>query len=80
MKKIVYTLLFLACAISTYAAQLTGKVIDAGSKQPIDFANVSIMQGKNLITGTITDEKGNFTIEVADGQYTLVVSFMGYSE
>ena len=32
MKKIVYTLLFLACAISTYAAQLTGKVIDAGSK------------------------------------------------
>ena len=80
MKKIVYTLLFLACAISTYAAQLTGKVIDAGSKQPIDFANVSIMQGNNLITGTITDEKGNFTIEVADGQYTLVVSFMGYSE
>ena len=80
MKKIVYTLLFLACTISTFAAQLTGKVIDAGSKQPIDFANVSIMQGDNLITGTITDEKGNFSIEVADGQYTLVVSFMGYSE
>lgn len=81
MKKRLNTLLvLLVLAISTFAAQVTGKVIDFGSKQPIDFANVSIMQGENLVTGTVTDDKGSFTLEVADGQYMLVVSFMGYSE
>lgn len=62
------------------AAQVTGKVIDAGTKQPIEFANVGVMQGENLQTGTVTDEKGEFVLEIKDGNYTLAVSFMGYSE
>ena len=32
------------------------------------------------VTGTITDASGSFTLELADGQYTVIVSFMGYSE
>jgi outer membrane receptor protein involved in Fe transport len=62
------------------AVEITGKVIDAGTKKAIDFANVSAMQGDNLITGTITDETGNFTLELKDGKYILSVSFMGYME
>ena len=81
-------MLLLAFAVSTFAAQITGKVIDAGTKQPIDFANVSVekVQGdkgpgtKEIVTGTITNEKGEFSIELKDGSYTLVVSFMGYGE
>ena len=81
MKKLSSILfLVLASSISLFAGTVTGKVIDFGSKKAIDFANVSVMQGENLVTGTITDEKGAFTIELKDGQYTLVVSFMGYSE
>ena len=64
----------------SFAAQVTGKVVDFGTKQAIDFANVSLMSGENLVTGTVTDEKGTFALEVKDGSYTLVVSFMGYSE
>ena len=64
----------------SWAATVTGKIIDAGTKQPIDFANVSAMQGENLVTGAISDEKGDFSLELADGKYMLVVSFMGYSE
>ena len=80
MKKQLIILFLLANSISLLAGTITGKVIDFGTKKPIDFANVSVMQGDNLVTGTITDEKGDFTIEVKDGQYLLVVSFMGYSE
>ena len=81
MKKLFNTLLLLAIVnTSLMAAEVTGKVIDLGTKQPIDFANVSIMSGDNLVTGTVTDDKGAFTLEVADGTYSVVVSFMGYSE
>ena len=80
MKKIISIAVFLVFTISLFAAEVTGKAIDFGTKKPIDFANVSVMQGEHLVTGTITDSDGNFTIDVKDGQYTLVVSFMGYSE
>ena len=80
MKKLLHTFFLLAVSISLMAADVTGKVIDFGTKQPIDFANISIMRGEELITGTTTDEKGAFTLDLKDGQYMLVVSFMGYSE
>jgi len=61
---------------------VTGRVVDNGTKQPIDFANVSVVkQGESAPAGgTITDEKGAFSIELADGNYDIIVSFMGYSE
>ena len=80
MKKLFNICLLLVIAISTYAVEITGKVVDFGTKKAIDFANVGVMQGDNLVTGTITDETGEFTLELKDGNYTLVVSFMGYTE
>lgn len=80
MKKLFNILLLLAITSSLYAVEITGKVVDFGTKKAIDFANVSVMQGDNLVTGTITDETGAFTFELKDGNYTLVVSFMGYTE
>ena len=74
-------MMLLSAVLTVFAANpVTGKVVDFGTKQAIDFANVSIMQGENLVTGAITDAKGEFTIEVEDGKYMLVVSFMGYTE
>ena len=81
MKKLFNTLLLLlTVSASLMAVQVTGKVVDFGTKKAIDFANVSVVRGDSLLTGTITDETGAFTMEVADGQYELVVSFIGYSE
>ena len=80
MKRLIYTVTLFVFAISTFAAQVTGKVVDANTRKVIDFANVSIMQGDQLITGVVSDADGSFAIEVKDGTYTLVVSFMGYSE
>ena len=80
MKKLWSIFWLVAITCNVFAAEITGKVIDFGTKQPIEFANVSLMQGENLATGTVTDEKGDFSLEVANGSYVLVVSFMGYSE
>ncbi len=65
-----------------FAAQITGKVIDAGTKQPVDFANVSVVKRGETAPagGTITDASGAFSLELTDGAYTVVVSFMGYHE
>ena len=80
MKKLWTICSLLAVSGWLIAAEVTGRVIDSGTKQPIDFANVSVMQGERLVTGTVTDEKGAFALDIADGRYTLVVSFMGYTD
>ena len=82
MKRIINILVFLALSLSIHAAEVTGKVVDFGTKQPIDFANVSVIKAgtEKPLTGTVTDAKGDFALELADGKYILVVSFMGYSE
>ena len=61
IKKLLHTLLLLLTVNGTLlAAQVTGKVIDQATKQAIDFANVSVLQGERMVTGTITDATGAF--------------------
>ena len=76
MKRIVNLVWLIVLSLSIWAGNaVTGKVIDAGTKQPIDFANVSVEKApsdnvqstKDIVTGTITDEKGDFSIELEDG-------------
>ena len=82
MNRLFTVLALLLLIMNSFAAQLTGKVIDNGTRQAIDFANVSVLKkGETApVTGTVTDETGSFSLDLADGQYTLVISFMGYSE
>ena len=80
MKKLFSIFCLLAITANLFAATITGKVIDGSSRQAIDFANVSIMRDSTLVTGTVTDATGAFSIEVANGKYELVVRFMGYTE
>ena len=89
MKKLFSIFCLLAITLNVLAVKVTGKVVDFGTKQTIDFANVSVTKpsavnevgsASEIVTGAITDEKGDFAIELKDGQYTVVVSFMGYSE
>lgn len=61
--------------------KITGKVIDAVTKQPVDYATVSVFkQGSTSpFNGIITDAKGNFTVDnVPPGDYRLTVDFLGY--
>ncbi|TVP53332.1 MAG: carboxypeptidase-like regulatory domain-containing protein [Mongoliibacter sp.] len=52
-----------------------GQVKDAQSKEPLEYATVFI---SNSTFGAITDNRGQFEIEIPKGQFELVVNFMGY--
>lgn len=60
--------------------KITGTILDAGTKAPVEFATVALTEAAGkTIDGTIADSKGKFTIaKVADGNYTVVISFIGY--
>ncbi|WPV02134.1 TonB-dependent receptor [Mucilaginibacter sp. cycad4] len=55
--------------------QVTGKVIDALSKETIIGANI---KAKGIKTTTVTDVNGNFAISVPNGS-VLQISYVGYS-
>ncbi|MCR8561011.1 TonB-dependent receptor family protein [Mucilaginibacter sp. BJC16-A38] len=68
---------------SNNTGKISGKVIDAISKVPVDYATVGIYkQGTaSPFNGASTDPKGNFKIDkVAAGEYTIKVDFLGYKQ
>lgn len=69
--------IFLISCNTIFGQNITGVLINAGSKQPIEFANVGII-GKNV--GTVTDLNGRFKLLV-DSKYdndTILFSIIGY--
>ena len=63
-------------------AQITGKVIDASTKQGMEFANISLRKtgSKEFIKGTVSDQLGAFSLEgVSNGNYVVAVSVVGYA-
>jgi len=84
-----YILLFLIITYTGVSAQnnandkgkISGKVIDATTNVPVDYATVSIYkQGSTSpFNGASTDPKGNFTIDnISPGDYKITVEFLGY--
>ncbi|NND78021.1 MAG: TonB-dependent receptor plug domain-containing protein [Flavobacteriales bacterium] len=60
---------------------LKGKVFDKGSKEPLPFANVVILQGTQQIGGATTDFDGNYTIKpIPPGTYDVKCFFVGYTD
>ncbi|MEQ8532144.1 MAG: carboxypeptidase regulatory-like domain-containing protein, partial [Imperialibacter sp.] len=56
-----------------------GKVVDSQSGEAMSFASIRIFaQDDQFIGGNVTDDKGNFTVEVPAGNYYALVEFMGY--
>lgn len=59
--------------------QILGKVIDQNEK-PMEFVNVFVTNpdGNDFIEGSITDNNGDFQLEVPAGTYEITASFLGY--
>ena len=59
---------------------LTGRVIDADTKGPLDYATVSLYNqlDSTLVGGNISDESGHFSLEVEPGSYYIIVEFLSY--
>uniref|UniRef100_A0A7C4XEM1 TonB-dependent receptor n=1 Tax=candidate division WOR-3 bacterium TaxID=2052148 RepID=A0A7C4XEM1_UNCW3 len=60
--------------------RISGKVVESTTGQPIELANVILLDNnRKQITGTATDEKGNFLIpNLKDGKYIIEFSFVGF--
>lgn len=82
MKTILSLILSITAAATTaFAAQtVTGTVIDAESKTPLDFVNVVLMDADSaFVTGTVTDAEGAFTLPEPSEAASLVrFSSVGY--
>jgi hypothetical protein len=70
--------ILLPFAAIAQSGTITGVVTSAESKKPLPRASVFLSNSK---TGTATTENGTFTLnDIRPGQYTLVVSILGYEE
>ena len=59
--------------------EITGKIIDNDTKQPLEYATVVLTSiNSKKITGGLTDKNGNFNIEVNTGTYTISVEFISF--
>jgi len=80
MKIIVFiALLSLSLTIKAQTIEITGQVKDAKSRENLEFCTVTVFNAKDsLITGTVTDQKGYYTLELMPGAYKFRYSFIGY--
>ena len=74
-QRLLFFALFAVCSTVAMAqGKVTGTVVDA-SGEPIIGASVMV---KGTSTGTVTDFDGNFAIDNAPQNATLVISYVGY--
>lgn len=60
--------------------KITGTVIEKTSKQPLEYATITLVDSKNpkAITGGITNAKGEFKIDVVPGTYNIKIEFISF--
>ncbi|WP_438961536.1 carboxypeptidase-like regulatory domain-containing protein [Nonlabens sp.] len=76
MNKLVYILFFLITAItSAQNGTIAGTIIDKDyNDEPVAFASIQV---KGTTKGAQSDMDGKFTISIAPGTHTLIVTFVG---
>ncbi|MEY8849122.1 TonB-dependent receptor [Psychroserpens sp. XS_ASV72] len=59
---------------------VSGKVIDADEKFPLEYATISFINStdNSIVNGDITDLDGKFSIDVPQGTYTVKVEYLSY--
>ena len=58
-------------------AKVIGRVVDERGN-PIEFANIALLQQEAFINGGVSNENGDFVIPCKAQQITLKVSYVGY--
>jgi hypothetical protein len=75
-------LLFTCFSFAQNIANVSGRVVDAGSNQPLDFASIEIRAADStaILAGVLAGEDGRFLIEgLPRGNYSVRVIDAGYS-
>lgn len=76
----IFAILYFLFTHSAFSQHLiSGQVKDGESNEKMAFCTASIYStNDSLITGTITNDKGFFEIPLNNGDYKLVLSYLGY--
>lgn len=81
MKTFLYIFLFFSGLAFSQKGQITGKILDMSSKEAMPYAEILVQHSDNkkFSEGTLSDEKGNFTLKnLPFGTYFLKIHFIGY--
>ncbi len=78
-----YPIIFLIVfsSVNLFSQAIKGKVVDLNN-QPVPYANVYVKNSdlsSSSTTGTSTDAKGEYYFTILPGNYTIVVSSVGYT-
>ena len=69
----------MVCAVSMAANnKVSGVIKDAADKTALIGVNVSLKQGDQQVSGTVTDAHGKFSLEAETGEFVLECSYIGY--
>lgn len=77
---LILSFLFLCGFANAQQAPLSGKVVDEITNEPIPYATVLLKsKGSNtILSGTSTDDQGNFSLKSSQDSSYLEIKFMGY--
>jgi len=83
MKTLLAFVIFIFLTIISSQAQdieVSGKVVEANSKTPIEFATIKLLDKEtgNLIVGTTTKPDGGLLLITQDKTFNLEISFIGF--
>ncbi|SKC12637.1 TonB-dependent receptor [Dyadobacter psychrophilus] len=76
MKIILVVLTSLLMSLAALSQGIKGKISDEKTSSGLPGVSI-LVQGTN--NGTVTDANGDFSLNVAEGSYNIVVSFIGYT-
>ena len=59
---------------------ISGKIIDANSNKPLEYATIIFkrLDSAQILFGGITNQRGNFSIDVETGSYEVIIDFLSY--
>jgi TonB-dependent receptor len=66
---------FLALQLTAQSGKIVGTITDGDYNEPMAFANVLV---KNTTTGTTSDFDGKYQLEISEGNYSIIFSYIGY--
>ena len=76
-----FLFLFLHSTALMAQGVVKGRVLDKQTDEPVGFVNVKVTKNDAFVKGAVTDVEGKFNIDgLADGNYVLTVSLIGYRE
>ncbi len=84
MKTFRVLLIFLFCSFTLFGQKnlsITGTVVDGVTKEPVDYATVSLLNAKDssFVAGAMSNDKGAFTLQGASkGSFLVNVTYVGY--